>query len=188
MPGLPGENRLRRRETAEITPIIEIQRRESKMTQFQSAEPLDPNSWIALHVLAAHGFGRPPFGADSPETRIANLQRMLADELVLDDVGIPHVSRNVARQLVTERDGRQAAECERRQREQAEARARPNRLRERVKALQEAQKQFDCTDMPALARAIAADPDSAFNRSDRALSEMMSGGLTFHRIRRETNK
>ncbi len=46
--------------------------------EFHSAEPLDRSEWIPLSALA-EGFGRPPFGDDTPEHRIENLHRELSE-------------------------------------------------------------------------------------------------------------
>jgi hypothetical protein len=73
--------------------------------RWQSAESLDPANWVDLGSLAVWGFGRPPFGEDSLETRVDNLRRELADEIIVDDLGRDCVARSVARVMFTERPG-----------------------------------------------------------------------------------
>lgn len=75
---------------------------------WQSTGPLDPARWIACSALAAEGFGRPRYGADTLEARIANLCRDLADHIMLDDIGRAHIPRSIAREMFTDRAQRQA--------------------------------------------------------------------------------
>ena len=76
--------------------------------EFRTNEPLDPVAWVPLSDLAAHGFGSGFDGRETIEQRIETLQRELAEDVLLDDIGMPHVPRSLARQLFAERTSARA--------------------------------------------------------------------------------
>lgn len=60
--------------------------------------------------------------------------------------------------------------------------------RERVRALKRAQKRFDDSDLPALARMSAADIEAKAELSARHLDELMSGECHYHSLRDGTDR
>jgi hypothetical protein len=163
--------------------------------EFHSAEPLDRSEWIPLSDLAAEGFGRPPFGGDSPEDRIANLRRELAEHILLDDIGRAHVPRRVARELFAERAQKQAEAAAREKTRAAEMAAKPNPMDQVLKAIDARHERLRATGMlddptlTAFAVMAAGDHQARMEAKGRHLDEMMrsgrDGSLTMHRFDKE---
>jgi hypothetical protein len=164
---------------------------------WRSAEPLDRAEWIPLSDLAAEGFGRPPFGGDSPEDRIATLRRELAEHVLLDDIGRAHIPRRVARELFAERAQKHAEAAAREAEAARAAAARPNptdEIRRLVAAIDARHERLRATgqldpDMPAFAVMAAGDHQARMEAKSRHLDEMMASGvdgsLTMHRFDQE---
>ena len=162
--------------------------------EFHSAEPLDRSEWIPLSDLAAEGFGRPPFGGDSPEDRIANLRRELAEHLLLDDIGRAHIPRRVARELFAERAQKQAEAATREAARAAElAATNPmDQVRAQIKAIDARHERLRATGMlddptlTAFAVMAAGDYQARMEAKSRHLDEMMrsgrDGSITMHRF------
>ncbi len=150
---------------------------------WRSAESLPTSEWLPLSALAVHGFGRGFDGRETIEQRIENLHRELSEDVLLDDVGIPHVRRSLARELFAERGQKQAAAQAREAARAAELAAKPNSM-DQVRALIKA---IDARDellrtagcsiptMSAYERA-AADDQATRERKGRFLDEMLRNG------------
>lgn len=161
-------------------------------TQGQSA-PLDSNAWISLSTLATEGFGSPRFGADTLEARQSNLRRELAEHVRLDDVGIAHIPRQIAREMFTQRNQEKAEAQARQAARAAERAAEGNPLHERLKAIHARQERLRTAgliddNLPALALMTAGEHQARMEAKGRHLDEMMRSGrdgtLTMHRFDR----
>ena len=75
----------------------------TRVDEWQADSVLDPAAWVSLAELAVEGFG----SAENLETRVRNLRRDLAGDILLDDIGRACVPRSVARRLFADR-----AECQ----------------------------------------------------------------------------
>ena len=119
-------------------------------------------------------------GADTDE-----LAARLGNAVTLDAIGVRCIPADTAVDLITDHRAALQAERDRKAAQREAARQRPHPVRERIRALQRQQEEWQGDpDTPALARALAGDPESRFNKSDAALAEMMSGQVVQHRFRR----
>ena len=110
-------------------------------------------------------------GADTDE-----LAARLGNAVTLDAIGVRCIPADTAVDLITDHRAALQAERDRKAAQREAARQRPHPVRERIRALQRQQEEWQGDrDTPALARALAGDPESRFNKSDAALAEMMSG-------------
>ena len=139
-----------------------------------------PNNRVSLAVVAVE-----------LATTADELAARLGDAVELDAALVRCIPAGAARDLIaTHRAAVQAA----RDRQRAEleaARQRPHPIHQRVRAIAAAQEKWEGTDVPAIVRLLADDPDSKFNRSSARLDEMWSGKpgeLVQHRFQRRTDR
>ena len=130
---------------------------------------------VPLSVVAAE------IGTSADELAVRAGNAVIVDETT----GLRSLPAERCRELISAHHAAVQAAREKASAERAAAAARPNPLRDRVRALQAAQANYDGDpSAPALARALAADPGSAFNRRSQILDEMYSGETVMHRFRR----
>lgn len=148
--------------------------------EFQAAEPLDPAAWIPLSELALEGFGH----ADTVDVRIRNLRHDLSEDLLLDDIGRACVPRSVARQMFADRAQAVRDADAQRAAERAEAKARGNPLRDRIRALQARETLGDpLADMKQ--DEIAGDWEKAAAKRAEMTQSEQTGRLQYHPIREQ---
>ena len=141
--------------------------------RWQSAEPFDPASWVAVSELALEGFGR----SDTFDGRVANLRHELRRALLLDDLGRACVPRSTARAMFEERATRQAQAHAREEAHQAELAAQGNPLRDRVRAIQ----QRGTTGNP-LADMKRGDFETGWDRAAVQRDELAAGRTVYHKL------
>ncbi len=130
---------------------------------------------VTLAELVAEGFGGSVFGAPNINT-LERLLTVRGIEIMLDDVGRRVVSRDVARQLFTER-AQQAAERAQAEQRRAEAAADPNSVAARVRALQarvaqrQAEGRWDPT-LSAHAQMLGDEAESDLERAGRRRDQL----------------
>jgi hypothetical protein len=123
--------------------------------------------------------------AELDETVDALLMKLGDGVIVVDDAGVRCLTTTMARQIL---DAHRASEQARRDRDAADrqlAANQPNLAQLRVAALARQQAAWNDSpnsDIPAIARVMAADPESRFNRNDRDLAEQLSGEIILHRL------
>jgi len=151
------------------------------------AEPFDVAGWIPLSHLALEGLGN----GSTLEARADHLAKELADETVLDDCGRACVRRSVARELFAIREQARQRQAERQQARRTATAEESQRLRDRVRSIQEKQRQrddgLDGLDMSeaALATMTAAEHAERVRRSSSNLDDFLSGDISYHRIERD---
>jgi hypothetical protein len=146
--------------------------------RWQSAEPLDPASWIPVTELALEGFGR----SDNFEARVTTLRHELSDEIIHDDLGRACVPRSVARVMFEERAQKQAQQQAHEAHRRAELAAQGNPLRDRVRALQQRQTLGD--PLADMKRTEFEDGwERAAAQRDEVANSERSGRLQYHPIR-----
>jgi hypothetical protein len=123
--------------------------------------------------------------AELDETVDALVMKLGDDAVVIDDAGIRCVTSSLARRLTDARRAAQQAFRDQDRAEKAAAAAAPNLVQLRVAALARQQAAWNDSpnnDIDAIARVMASDPESKFNRNDRDLAEQLSGEIVMHRI------
>ncbi|MBB2990264.1 hypothetical protein FHR72_001732 [Mycolicibacterium iranicum] len=110
------------------------------------------------------------------------LAAKLGDTVVLDGIGIRCLTADLAREVIADHRAAVAAERDRRRAEAAEARRRPDPLRERVRALAAQQERFGGADLPALAVMTAGDIEGRLEVSSKHLDELLTGDPHYHSL------
>lgn len=138
---------------------------------WQTAEPLDPASWIPLSELALEGLGN----GTTIEQRSAHLARELADDLLHDDIGRACVPRSVARELFALRAEKQRRQADRSARARTGIADGATQIRERVRALQSRESLGD-----PLADMKRTDIESSWDRAAQHRDELAASERTGH--------
>jgi len=145
--------------------------------EWQSAEPLDPAAWIPLSALALEGFGY----ADALDTRVRNLCRDLAEEILLDDIGRACVPRSVARQMFADRAQQQLDAQARDRVRQEKLAAATQPLHDHVRALQRLHLGRESSGS-ALGDMMRDEFERNWDDAADKRDEINSGGLVYHPI------
>ena len=74
---------------------------QNETNPWQSDGPLDAGRWIPLVTLAIEGFGTGLI-ENGFDRRYERLRYELRDEILCDDVGIPHIPRTLAATMIRE--------------------------------------------------------------------------------------
>lgn len=111
------------------------------------------------------------------------LAAKLGDSVVLDGIGLRCLTVDLARAVIADHRGAVQAQRDQRRAAEAASRRQPHPLRERVRAIAEAQERFGGADLPALAVMTAGDVESRLESSSRHLDELLSGDPHYHPLR-----
>jgi uncharacterized protein YhaN len=112
-----------------------------------------------------------------------------ADAVTLDGAGLRCVPTDTARQYITDHRAALQAEQNRKAAQREAARQQPHPVRERIRALQRQQEEWEgSTDVPALAVMTASDVEASMNASSARMDEMLAGEMVVHRIRQRDDR
>ncbi|MCX8556034.1 hypothetical protein OS121_13165 [Mycolicibacterium mucogenicum] len=107
---------------------------QNETNPWQSDGPLDAGRWIPLVTLAIEGFGTGLI-ENGFDRRYERLRYELRDEILCDDVGIPHIPRTLAATMIRERTQALAEQKARIEAQQARFDAQHNAERARILAM-----------------------------------------------------
>lgn len=149
-------------------------RRNVTRMEATKGEPMNPQpnpQLVPLTLVAAE------IGGDANA-----LAAKIGDAIVLDGIGLRCLTADRARTVIADHRAAVQAQRDQRRAEVAEARRRPDPLRERVRAIARAQERFGGADLPALAVMTAGDIEGRLEVSSKHLDELLTGDPHYHSL------